>query len=97
LDAWLLAVENGAMTITPTHRSAQRPTPMRLLATVRDDLRERRQARTAQRTLREELATYTTTAEIDDLLGSVRGQEGPDADQIRDILTRNLQDRRLAS
>ncbi len=84
---------------TSTHRSAQRSSTMQRLATVRDDLRERRQARAAQRTLRQELATYTTPADIDDLLGSLRGQDGPDADEIRDILTSNRQDRpsRLAS
>ena len=84
---------------TSTHRSAQRSSTMQRLATVRDDLRERRQARSAQRTLRQELAAYTTPAEIDDLLGSLRGQDGPGADEIRDLLTRNRQDRtsRLAS
>ena len=86
---------------TATHRTSQRSSTMQRLVTVRDELRERRQARSAQRTLREELATYTTPAEIDDLLGSLRGQDGPDADEIRDILTSSLQHRnrpsRLAS
>jgi hypothetical protein len=66
----------------------------RLLSAVRDDLREARQARAAHRTLRRELSSYKTPAEVNDLLGSLSGQEGPEVEVIRHILTQNLQQQR---
>jgi hypothetical protein len=63
--------------------------PSRLVATVRDDLRERREARAARRTLERELTSYSTTADVNDLLGSLHGQDGPDAEAVRDIVLRN--------
>jgi hypothetical protein len=71
---------------TPTRSSAAR-----LLKAFRDDLREARQTRAADQALERELSSYTTMSEVNDLLGSLRSQEGPDADVIRHILTRNLQ------
>lgn len=68
-----------------------------LWANVRDELRERRQARAAHRALERELATYTTPAEVDDLLGALRGQDGAGPDEIRGILARNLQQHRHAT
>ena len=62
---------------------------VRLVATVRDDLRERREARAARRTLERELTSYSTTADVNDLLGSLHGQDGPDAEAVRDIVLRN--------
>lgn len=61
----------------------------RLVATVREERRDRREARTARRTLERELATYETPSEINDLLDSLRGQEGSDVEQIRNIVLRN--------
>lgn len=61
----------------------------RLVATVRDDLRERRQARVSRRTLERELAAYTSPADINDLLGSLQGQDDAAAEQVRDIVLRN--------
>ena len=60
-----------------------------LVATVRDELRERRQARTARRTLERELAAYRSPAEINDLLGSLQGQDDAAAEEVRDIVLRN--------
>jgi hypothetical protein len=60
------------------------------LTRLRDELRERRRARAAQRVLEEQLASYVGPAEVDDLLASLADQDGPDADQIRSILTRRL-------
>ncbi len=79
------------MTTTPRHSSSRQ-----LWATVRDDLRERRQARAAHRNLERELATYTTSAEVDDLFSALRGQEGPAVDEVREILAGNLQQRRTS-
>jgi hypothetical protein len=61
---------------------------------VRDDLRDARQARAAHRALERELATYKTPSEVNDLLGSLRGQEGAEVEVIRHILSRNLQQQR---
>lgn len=60
-----------------------------LVATVRDELRERRQTRIARRTLERELAAYTSPADINDLLGSLQGQDDAAAEQVRDIVLRN--------
>ena len=59
-----------------------------LLAEARDDLRRRRAARAARRTLERELATYITPAEVDDLLAAMRGHDDAENDEIRTILTR---------
>lgn len=61
----------------------------RLVATVRDELRERRDDRAARRTLERELATYTTPGDINDLLFAMAGQDDPAADEVREILVRN--------
>ena len=68
---------------------------------VRDELRGRRQKRARLRALKSDLASYTTRAEVDDLLGSIEGQEGAESDLIRSVLDGNLQQQdtthRLAS
>jgi hypothetical protein len=43
--------------------------------------------------LERDLATYTTSAEIEDLLGTIQGQEHADAEVIRGILAGNLHGR----
>jgi len=69
-----------------THRSATQ-----LWTGLRDELRTRRQARAAHRTLELELATYTTPNDVDDLLAALRDEDSASAEEIRNILTRNLQ------
>jgi len=81
---------------TTTHRT-QTASPTKIWATVRDELRERRQDRAEYRALERDLATYSTSAEINDLLGSVSSTEGPDAERVRLILARNLHRNQLAS
>ena len=39
--------------------------------------------------LKRELASYQTAREVDDLLGVIANQEGPEAQQIREILLDN--------
>jgi hypothetical protein len=69
-----------------------------LWVSVRDELSERRQQRAEHRVLRAELASYRTPAEVEDLLSSLRGAQGSEAAEVRDILHRNLmQVSRLAS
>ncbi|HYN67211.1 MAG TPA: hypothetical protein VES93_10010 [Ornithinibacter sp.] len=58
--------------------------------TVKDELRERREARAALNKLRSDLQHYRTPADIDDLLASVDAQDTPEADLIRGILSENL-------
>lgn len=62
---------------------------VQLVATVRDELRDRRQARAARRTLERELASYSTPAQVNDLLGSLHGQDDAAAQVVRDIVLRN--------
>jgi hypothetical protein len=52
--------------------------------------RERRAARARQAALEQDLATFRTEREVDDLLGAVRETDGREAEQIRDILLDNL-------
>jgi hypothetical protein len=60
----------------------------RLVATVRDELRERREERAARRSLERELASYRTPAEVNDLLGLLSSQDTADADEMREVLLR---------
>ena len=69
-------------------RPSLRPS-VRLVATVRDELRERREARAARRTLERELASYNTPSEVSDLLGVLAGQDDAASQEIRDIVMRN--------
>ncbi len=59
-------------------------------STIRDELRERREARARYGALKQELSSYRTSREVDDLLGVVMNQEGPAAEEIRSILLDNL-------
>jgi hypothetical protein len=77
LDAYDVLNETWIMTST-------------LWTTVRDELRERRDARAHERRLREDLAPYSTPAEIKDLLSAVDREETRDAEVIRSILHENL-------
>ena len=61
-----------------------------LWTTVKDELRERREARAAVSALRADLAHYRTPADIDDLLASVDAQDTPEAEMIRGVLMDNL-------
>jgi hypothetical protein len=56
----------------------------------RDELSERRQMRSEYRVLQRELASFSTQASVDDLLGTIEDQPSPDADMIRSILTNNM-------
>ena len=61
-----------------------------LFDAARDDLRELQQAQAAEAFLQRELATYTSPAEIADLLGVLQNQDGPEAQHVRDVLLDNL-------
>jgi hypothetical protein len=78
---------------TNTHSSTTASLSRRLLTSVRDDLRERREARAVRRRLQRELATHSTRAEVDDLMALLHHQESAQAEQIRGILNNNLQRR----
>ena len=65
----------------------------RILTGVRDELRHRRQARAAYLKLERELASYATQTEVGDLLAALSGHDDPEAEMVRDILTRNRQGR----
>lgn len=63
------------------------------LADVRDELRERRLARREYRALERDLASYTSRSDVDDLMAVLDHQNGPEAEQIREILNRNVRAR----
>jgi hypothetical protein len=63
----------------------------RLWTAVRDELSRRRLAVAQTRGLRRDLATYTTPHQVDDLLAAFEGEEGPEFDTMRSILSSNLQ------
>ncbi len=56
---------------------------------LRDELRQRREARAARRSLERELATYTAPSEVDDLLGVLHDRDDAAAEEIRTIVLRN--------
>jgi hypothetical protein len=62
----------------------------RALSTWRAEREERREARAARRSLEQQLASYYTPREVEDFLSLIANVEGPEAEQMRDILTNNL-------
>ena len=77
---------------TNEHRLSLVGPPARSLwSALREDLGRRRAARSAHRELRRELASYTTTREISDLLELVEGREDAASQEVRRILVGNLQ------
>ena len=63
----------------------------KLVAMVRDDLQERREARAARARLMRDLDGYQSRVDIDDLLAAVDRHEGPEAELMRTILHSKLQ------
>jgi hypothetical protein len=84
----MVGSDTGTVTETRTPRNPTRPTP-----SFWAGLRGSRGART-RRALEADLASFTTRAEVDDLLEAMSDIDSPEADQIRTILVRNLSDRR---
>ena len=60
-----------------------------LWTTVKDELRQRRENREALNRFRAELDQYRTPSDIEDLLATVEGEETPEAELIRSILSEN--------
>ncbi len=56
---------------------------------IRSQVRERREERAEHRALQRELASYRTPSEIDELLSVLGHHEGPEAQEVRDILLQN--------
>jgi hypothetical protein len=61
-----------------------------LITTTRENVRRDREARSSYQSLRRELASYGTQRDVDDLLGSIANEEGPEAQQVREVLLDNL-------
>jgi len=59
------------------------------LTLVRTEIRERRHERAEHRALEHELASYRTPSEIDELLVVLGQHEGPEAQEVREILLQN--------
>jgi hypothetical protein len=70
-----------------TYHPILRPSA-RLVASVRDDLRERRRDRAARRDLERELATRRSHGEMTDLLTLINRDDSPAADELREVLLR---------
>ena len=84
----LVGTDTGTVTETRTQLTPRRP--ILSWAGLRDHLRNNRAAR---RALEADLASFTTRAEVDDLLAAMSDMDSPEADQIRTILIRNVGDR----
>lgn len=78
--------------ITSPLTSSARSSAQRVWEPAREGLRQRRQARAQRRQLERELASYTTSAEVDDLLASLSGQDEASVAEIRALVVGNLQD-----
>jgi hypothetical protein len=74
---------------TTTTITTDRPRPQ-LRTVVRDALTRRRHARALKR----DLQSYTTQAEIADLLATIEEHEGSEAQMMRGILVGNLRQAR---
>lgn len=90
LDAWNTERDTGVVK-TSTRESRENPVVVlpTAWAAVRDELRSRRRVRTARRKLRRDLASYTTTSDIDDLDATLDRFDDDDVAEIRSILRQN--------
>lgn len=61
-----------------------------LIHSLREELRERREARTTYLALQRELGSFRSAREVDDLLGTIQNEDSPEAQQVRDLLLDNL-------
>jgi hypothetical protein len=75
---------------TTTKTTATTSTSTGFWAGVRDDLRERREARLARHHLVRDLEGYRSRSDIIDLLAAVDRHEGPQAELMRDVLQTKL-------
>ena len=65
--------------------------PVREFVTsIQVKLQERAESAAAKRALEQELASYRTSRDIEDLLGTIQNEDSAEAQQIRDILLDNL-------
>lgn len=74
-------------TMTSADNTTARPS---FWASVRDDLRERREARAQRASLYRELNGYHSRADILDLLAAADRHDGPQAELMRSILQSKL-------
>lgn len=79
------------MTEPRTHGPSTRRLPS-FWAGLRSHFRDGRAA-ADRRALEADLESFTTRAEVDDLLAAISDIDSPEADQIRTILIRNVADR----
>ena len=61
-----------------------------VLLDLREKAAARRSARAARGALQRDLMTYRTPAEVNDLLGAMVEQEGPEVDEMRRTLLSNI-------
>ena len=87
----MVASDTGTVTETRTQRTSTRRRPS-FWAGLRGHFRDGRGAQ-ARRALEADLASFTTRAEVDDLLAAMSDIDSPEAEQIRTILIRNVADR----
>ena len=59
------------------------------MTTIRDQARERRQERAERQALQRELSSFRTPSEIEELLVVLWQQDGPQAQDVRDIVLQN--------
>jgi hypothetical protein len=79
--------KNTKTTMTSTDNTTARPS---FWASVRDDLRERREARAQRASLYRELNGYHSRTDILDLLAAADRHDGPQAELMRSILQSKL-------
>jgi hypothetical protein len=78
------------MNTTKTSTTATTERTAGLWSTVRDDLRERRAARAVRAELEEQLSSFTSASDIEDLLATAERYDNPGAATIREILSTKL-------
>ena len=62
-----------------------------IIASVFASLKERHEARTAERNFRREIETFSSPSQINDVLAMLANRDDSQSRAMRDILARNLQ------
>ena len=73
------------------HHSGRHTAAHGIIASRIDSLKQRRSARAAERQFRQELATFSSPSQINDMLAMFATRDDAQARDMRDILARNLQ------
>lgn len=88
LDAWVSVRKNRVVTENETTAVPTRTGALAVIDRLREGHRERREAREYARRVEQELASYTSLSDIDDLDAVLERYDDEDTELVRSILAR---------